>query len=451
MKPTLSFMMKYLRHLLRRTEGFKRSGLLQNSIPLTLSILTLIITLSGGCEDEPDVLGLDLLPDSIRAYVNNAEIIQAYTREGDSLVSNRNSQFIMGSHIHPVFGQTIASLVTEMSLIEYESYSFGTDPVQDSVILRFDFSGYTGDPLSTLMFHVYEYEEELRTDTNFYSNTDVDGKFNPAVLGTGQINYNDSIIKIFIEDQDFIDKFLLAPDSTYKTNDNFQTYIRGLYIVPELISGEGAVVKLDFVNYPGVLGIYYRNAEEDSLDYFLEVGGGTSKELSLFEYDLSGSPLEENLNNGDGPDSLVYIASPGVVNAIISFPELESWRDSMPIAINHAQLIITPLDTLSSSIKIQDYPALLELLRYGSDGVNRYVYDYMLNSSTYGGSYDSETNSYSFNLKVHLQSYLNGDLDNVDLILRPGSNAETYNQLILYGGTSNHSGRMRLEIVYTVL
>ena len=123
----------------------------------------------------------------------------------------------------------------------------------------------------------------------------------------------------------------------------------------------------------------------------------------------------------------------------------------MPIAINHAQLIITPKDTLTSGISVQDYPASLDLLRYGEDGVNRFVYDYMLNQATYGGFYDSETNSYRFNLKVHIQSFLNDDIDNLDLILLPASNAETYKQLIIYGGNSNHSDRLRLEIVYTIM
>ena len=83
--------------------------------------------------------------------------------------------------------------------------------------------------------------------------------------------------------------------------------------------------------------------------------------------------------------------------------------------------------------------------------MNRFLYDYMLNQSTFGGYYDAGTNSYRFNLKVHIQAFLNGDIDNLDLILLPGSNAETYKQLIFYGGNSNHSDRLKLEIVYTVM
>jgi hypothetical protein len=187
------------------------------------------------------------------------------------------------------------------------------------------------------------------------------------------------------------------------------------------------------------------------LEYFLEVGGNLSKEFNIFENDFTGSPLENFLNNGDDPDSMVYIGSPGLVNGIIRFPELSTWLDSMPVALNHAQLIMTPVDTLESGLSIQDYPASLELLRYGSDGVNRFLYDYMLDQNSFGGNYDPETNSYKFNLKVHFQSYLNGDLENIDLILMPASNADTYKQLIIYGGNSFHAGRMKLEIVYTVL
>ena len=433
------------------TERLPKSGKNHGNIHFILFILTYIAILSVGCEEKPDILGLDILPDSIRAYCDTSEVVYAFTMETDSVVSNIKSGFLLGSHVDTIFGQTTASIITEFDLIEYGSYSFGTNPMPDSVFIRLDFTGFKGDLMGDMEFFVYEFEEELRTDTNIYSNMDIEGRFNPAVLGSGEINASDSIVKISIEDTDFINKLLMAPDSVYKNNDYLQSYINGLYFVPVLQSGEGAMLDLTLSSYPGVLGIYYRNEEEDSLDYFLEVGGPASKKYNLFTYNFEGTPLAESLNNGTGPDSNVYIGSPGLVNAIIRFPELSFWIDSMPIAINHAQLIITPVDSLSSGIGIRDYPASLDLLRYGEDGVNRFIYDYMLNQTTFGGSYDEETNSYSFNLKVHIQSYLDGNLENLDLILLPGSNAETYKQLIVYGGNSRHPGKMRLEIVYTKL
>jgi hypothetical protein len=443
-------MMKYLLKLLFRTERYFYPSLRRKSIPVILFTLTLIIILPEGCEENPEILGRNLLPDSLQAFVSTSEAIHAFTRRTDSVVSNIKSTFLLGQNTHDEFGEVTAGLITEINLIDYESFSFGDDPHYDSVVLRLDFNNYIGDPLPSLEFRLYEFLGELRTDTNMYSNTEVDGKYNPVLLGTGSIDMNDSIIKIFIDDQDFIDKFLEAPDSVYKNNDNLQGYIRGFYIIPERFSGNGAMISLNFINYPASLTIYYRNEEDDSLSYSLEIGS-ISKHFNLFDHQFSGFPVEEYLNNGEEPDTLVYIESPGGVNGIIRFPELSAWLDSMPVAINHAQLIITPADTLTTGVKVGEYPASLDLFRYGEDGVNRYIYDYILNQSTFGGTYDDETNSYRFNLKVHIQSYLNGDIENPDLILLPGSNAETYNQLIIYGGNSGHADRMRLEIVYTNL
>ncbi|MBL7112458.1 MAG: DUF4270 family protein [Bacteroidales bacterium] len=433
-----------------RTERFFKSGIRLSSFPFILFTLTILITLPEGCEDKPEILGRDLLPDSLQAYYNSSEVIHAFTRKTDSIVSNKKATFLLGQNTHPAFGELSASLITEINLIEYASFSFGDDPEYDSVVLRLNFSDYVGDPLPSVEYRLYEFEEEIRTDTNIYSNTEMDGKYNPVMLGTGELDMNDSIIKIFIDEQNIIDKFFSAPDTVYKNNDNLQAYIRGFYIVPERLSGNGAMVNMNFTNYPASFIIYYHNKVDDSLSYFLEIGS-LSKHFNLFDHDFTESTVEEYLNNGDDPDSLVFVGSPGGVNAIIRFPELSVWLDSMPVAINHAQLIITPVDTLSYEIKVKDHPASLDLLRYGEDGVNRFLYDYMLNQSTFGGYYDAGTNSYRFNLKVHIQAFLNGDIDNLDLILLPGSNAETYKQLIFYGGNSNHSDRLKLEIVYTVM
>jgi len=442
--------MKYLRHLLRRIERFFKSSIRHSNIPFILFTLTLLIALGSGCEDKQGILGIDLLPDSIRTYVNTSEAVYSFTRETDSIVSNRGPSFLLGQNRHPVFGDLTASLITEINLVDYESFSFGDDPEHDSVILRIHFTDFVGDLQPSVEYKLYEYEEEIRTDTNIYSNTDIEGKYNPVLLGTGEMDMQDSIIKFSINEQNIIDKFLNAPDTIFKNNDYLQEYIRGFYIVPERRSGDGAMINVNFTNYPSSFTIYFHNNEEDSLYYPLQISS-PSKHFNLFEHEFGGSSVEEYLSNGDDPDSVVYIESPGGVGAIIRFPELSTWLDSMPIAINHAQLIITPTDTLTSGIKEQDYPASLDLLRYGEDGVNRFVYDYMLNQATFGGHYDSETNSYRFNLKVHIQSFLNDDIDNLDLILLPASNAETYKQLIIYGGNSNHSDRLKLEIVYTIM
>jgi len=442
--------MKYLLLLLMRIERFFKSSIRQSSIHFILFTFTIIITLAGGCEDKPEILGIDLLPDSIRTYVNTSEAIHSFTRETDSIVSNKKTLFLLGQNRHLVFGDLTASLITEINLVDYESFSFGEDPEHDSVVLRINFSGYDGDLQPSVVFSLYEYEDGLRTDTNIYSNTDIEGKYNPVLLSTGEMDMQDSLIKFVIDEQNIIDKFFNAPDTVYKTNEYLQEYIRGFYIVPERLSGAGAMINVNFNNYPSSFIIYFHNKEEDSLYYPLQIGS-SSKHFNLFEHEFVGTSVEEYLNNGDDPDSLVFIESPGGVNAIIRFPELSAWLDSMPIAINHAQLIITPADTLTSGIKVKDYPASLDLLRYGEDGVNRFVYDYMLNQATYGGHYDSETNSYRFNLKVHIQSFLNDDIDNLDLILLPASNAETYKQLIIYGGNSINSNRLKLEIVYTVM
>lgn len=420
------------------------------SILYFIAVIIVSFSILMSCEKDPDDLGRDLIPDTIYAYVDSTELIHSVSIKGDSLVTNKKSRQLFGHRIDPIFGISISELIAEITLIEEDSFNFGTNPHKDSVIFTMSFSGYKGDPQSSIEVFLYEFTDRIESDTNVYSNKDISGKYNPVPLGSGYINFADSALKITITDDDFIQRVFEADDTIFTVDENITQYVNGLYLRPQNWSQEGAILYTEFSEDPGQLSFYYYNDEGDSLSYHLSIGKYSGR-FSIYHHDYQGFSINEFLDGGSENDSLIFIQSMGGVNGIIRLPELENWIDSMPVAIIHAKLILTPADTLITGLKESDYPELLNMWLVYPEGGYRYVYDYFINSDTYGGTYDSEANSYVFNITYHIQSYLKGDVDNFDFIITPNNPADELKQVILNGANNQGKDRMKIEIIYAPL
>jgi hypothetical protein len=79
------------------------------------------------------------------------------------------------------------------------------------------------------------------------------------------------------------------------------------------------------------------------------------------------------------------------------------------------------------------------------------VYDYVVEPESFGGNYEEISDSYNFTIKVHLQSLTLGDVDNLEMIVRPSNGNETVTRGVLYGWSEDAMKRIRLEITYTRL
>jgi len=420
------------------------------TIPYLIVLSFLSFSLLIRCDKEPDDFGRPLIPDSIHVFVDTTERVYSVTVKGDSLVTNTRAIQLLGHRTDPMFGNTISELIAEILLIDKDSFNFGSNPHADSVIFTLSFTGYAGDPESDIEAFLYEYTEQIEMDTNVYSNKDISGNYDPVALGSGYVNFADSVLRINVTNEDFIQKFFNADDTIFTGNDKLTQYVRGLYIHPVNHSAEGAICYVNFSEDPGKLSFYYYNDDDDSLDYHLAISQYSGR-LSIYHHNYQEFPVYDFLSGGNESDSLVFIQSAAGVNGMIRLPELESWKDSMPVAINHAKLILQPADTLVTGINVSDYPQLLNMYLIDPSGGYRYVFDYLMNSETFGGEYNSETNSYVFNIGYQIQSYLNGDIDNFSFILIPASPSQIFSQVILCGDEYPGKNRMKIEIVYTPL
>jgi hypothetical protein len=394
-----------------------------------------------------------LLPsgDNFNVSFDTLDVVYGYTKVADSIRAGFKEHQLIGSIEDPFFGFSKAELVTTISS-STTSGGFGTNPVVDSVILYLAWSDLKGEGDLPFQLRVYEFTEQIRYDSTYYSNMDLTGKYRQPELGSTLVNPGDSIIVIRITGQEFIDKFLAAEDTILESSYYLQDYIYGLYLTTEDTQDEGIIMDFNFDLPNNQLYFYYSNDTLDSLSQYYSLENNNNGRINVFRHDPSGYPLEEYLLNSSDYDSLIFVQSMAGVSSVLRFPGLMHWLDSMPVAINEARLIVPVADTNITLQRSKYLPQTLNLYLIDENGNLARVYDEVLDASGFGGGLDEQTQTYSYTIKTQIQSILAGNVANLDMLLVPGNAASEVTRTGLYGWNQrDHRKRIRLEITYTLL
>ena len=408
--------------------------------------------LLSGCESKPDYIGSDLLPsgDNFTVSFDSMEVVYGYTKLGDSLVgSNKNVQ-LLGSIIDPLFGFSKAEYVTQIEATS-NSGSFGPNPKIDSVILTLQYEKFQGEDNLSQQIRVYEFMEFIRKDTNYYTNQDITDLYRQPELGNGWMSKDDTLIRIPITEETFINKFLQAEDSILSSAEYIQELMYGLYITGDDVATEGGIATINADAEGTMLEFYYANDTVDSISQNYTISRQRCQQFNLFSHDYTGYPIGEFLIDTSRNDSLLFIQSMAGVYPKIRFPEFPRWIDSMPVAINEAKLIFPVVDSSLTQQKSENLPSTVVMYLQEPSGRYNFVYDQVVSPESFGGDYQDFSNSYNFTIKVHLQSIAAGDVDNLEMIIRIANGDEVVSRGVLYGWSEDFMKRTRLEITYTRL
>lgn len=408
--------------------------------------------LLSGCESKPDYIGSDLLPsgDNFTVSFDSMEVVYGYTKLGDSLVgSNKNVQ-LLGSIIDPLFGFSKAEYVTQIEATS-NSGSFGPNTKIDSVILTLQYEKFQGEGNLSQQIRVYEFMEFIRKDTNYYTNQDITDLYRQPELGNGWMSKDDTLIRIPITEETFINKFLQAEDSILSSTEYIQELMYGLYITGDDVATEGGIATINADAEGTMLEFYYANDTVDSISQNYTISRQRCQQFNLFSHDYTGYPIGEFLIDTSRNDSLLFIQSMAGVFPKIRFPEFPRWIDSMPVAINEAKLIFPVVDSSLTQQKSENLPSKLVMYLQDPSGRYNFVYDQVVSPESFGGDYQDFSNSYNFTIKVHLQSVATGDVDNLEMIIRIANGDEVVSRGVLYGWSEDFMKRTRLEITYTRL
>lgn len=407
----------------------------------------------SSCDDEANFLGRDILPsgdDITTSYTEDTEI-SVNTVSSKPVVTSANPQMLLGSYEDEIFGRSRADILTNLEVIRRE---IETDFIIDSLVLSLEFSGFLGDSLYRQNLRVYELTDSLQSDTLFYSDFPAEGMYdNTRILAEANVLATDTLLHFHLSDPDLISRFEEVNDSVFNSQEGFDLFFYGFYITTDSVSSPGGAFKyLDLSSSNTKFSMYYHLVDSvDTEELQMRVGELTPK-VNRFMHNYQPGRVSGYINQDGTEDSLIYLSAMGGVNTKISFPGIEEWLDKKPIAINKAELVLSAEDTVYSGLSTFNYPGSLALYSYDENDNYQFIYDYRVDNSGdrgfYDGNYDSQTNTYRFNIGVHLQSYIQGDIDDLNLILLSSQSSLTANRVVLKGPDAQ-TNKMKLQISYT--
>ncbi len=444
---------------------------------LFLSILAIIFS---SCRKNNDEVGVDFLPqgNNYASVAYDSFDITAYTIQEDSLKIDSLSATLLGAINDPEFGTSSANMYTQVLLREI-NVDFGTNPTIDSVILSLarkpSVANY-GNENSEVELDIFRMDEIILSENKYYSN--YEPKIQPNAIGkwTGNLASTDTVwyeeagelkwtlntIRIPLNN-DFGEDFF--SNGKFGSNEVFVEYLNGIALIPNtssLSSGKGQIIPIDRTSDNSKLVIYYNQGLIKEFEINAE-----SQNISTYRIEDRNPTITNQISNPNVHYSETYLQAMGGSKVKIDIGGLyDLVKDGNSIAINDAKITFK----VKANSTSDDFPApdrLLLLQPSEEDGSNAFIIDLIdvlapPNSqwngyTTYGGTYDEDSKSYTFGINRHIQllldTYLNSGVDNnrgLYLII-PSDNPITPSRVILDTDNSGTVKNIRLKVTYTKL
>ena len=461
------------------------------------------------CDDETDTLGVSLI-----SNLDNLEIstdtfnITTRSIVADSVLARSTSSFL-GVIRDPETGEYIsANYMTQFHTLE--DYGFPAldsiasrddngDIIVDSCELRIFWDSFYGDSLSSMKCTAHELVAPMTEDKVYYSNFDPVKEglvrnesaggvkvsktytledMNVALSTRNNTNYSKNI-RILL-DKPYTDKegktynnygtYVMRKyyeeyggDSTYFKNSIRLTnnVIPGFYI--ESTGGLGSLAKIRITQ----LNLYFQyRGTSSSTPYTGTMSFAGTQEVMQHTNYVNESEKIQSL--ADDP-TCTYLKTPAGIFTEITLPVEDICRNHDNDTINSAKFTLQRLNDRTSSDYAFDAPTTVLLLPKDSlysFFENRDVYN---NKTSYVTTFDSKSNTYTFNnigslIKTMQQSKLNGNTSedwNKAVLIPVVTTVDSSNEISkvvhdmsltstrLVGGPGNPNGDIKISIIYS--
>jgi hypothetical protein len=381
-----------------------------------LAFFLCIITIS--CTD-PDILGLEIQPesDNILIFSSISSDFKIEVESEDSLRTDNIVSLTLGEIHDPIFGLNSAGFYTQLLLTE-NNISLGTNPLVDSVVLSYTYSGYYGEISQLDNISVQKIVTDLHNDSVYYSNS-----FQLTDINTDNVEEfiisenNNPNIRIKLKNT-FGQEILDLGSEILLDNETFLSEFNGLGLSA---SGSNAMLYLNPNGSESYFKIYYHNDENtsDTLSLDFQVGGDAAR-VNIFN--------EKKSENIIGDSSKIYIQSMAGYKAKLSFNNIDTLRELLnDKVINKATIEFNVLDDSQAEYLAHEK---LVLVRLNSAGENIFLSDFLLEGDAYfGGNLSNE--KYQFNITRYLYQLLTNSDFTSELYLLSVGGAVNANRTLL--------------------
>ena len=267
---------------------------------ISLGLVVGLIAVS--CTD-PNTIGLEIQPPSDNIIISDTSSFSWQTSQvesEDSLRTDEALNLILGEISDDlIFAYNNAGFYTQILLTENNT-DLGINPIVDSVVMSYTYSGYYGDLVDFSMISMKEIEESIYKDSTYYSTKSIED-FGMPYNFVESFSLNDNseenpALKMNLQNQ-LGQKILDLGPEILKDNETFLENFYGLHIYA---SATSTMLYLNPNGSNSYFKIYYHNTESDSLSLDFELGGNAAR-INLFN--------PKPLSNLTQIDEKVYIQS----------------------------------------------------------------------------------------------------------------------------------------------
>lgn len=434
----------------------------------TLSILSLgivIITLlSVACKKEGQ-LGMEILPDSDEIVFKYDTInVSAHTYLADSSTTAVSAFCQIGSIKDPFLGLANSGFLISVFNTD-DDFEPENIAIIDSIIVSIPFSNqyndtteagesitrtsidtsYYGTLNNSFQFSIYELKQELRNDSVYYSNMNLDDWHDQAqpILQKQVIFDGDEETLKFSLPFSLMSKFKNSSATNFEDDESFKEFFKGFYFKCEnQTSDGGAIFTLNSNSADAEMTIYYKTLS-DTLSAAFEMAGASH--LNIFNTDYTGTLFENSINDTTVQDTVSFVQGLDGLSTrvMISNNELTKLDNKV---IYEARLEVKLQDTLYTQTDIYEPSRGLFLLKYSDDFFNKEtLQEYTLSTGYSAKSRDKDL--YSFTITEYLQNLTQGNNVNSGLFIDEAYPQNSPRRTILRSG--NNSDPMQIVIKYS--
>lgn len=383
-------------------------------------LLSLVLGLTIVSCTDPNTIGLEIQPPSDNVIISSASFdgFSFATESEDSLRTDEPLNLILGQIIEDPLLISSSGFYTQILLTENNT-NLGTNPVVDSVVLSYTYSGYYGTLEEFNVLEVDKISENLHKDSIYYSNSYTSPYYTNINVDSFHLSTNtaDPFLRIRLNPS-FGQEILDLGEDYLKDNETFLQYFKGISVSAQATN---TMLYLNAEGSDSYLKIYYHNDEGGtdtlSLDFTL---GGDAARMNLFNTKDNNSIIED--------DSRIYIQSMAGYKAKINIGNLDLLRDTLKGKVINKATINFDVEAGSQS----DYEAheKLVLVRVNENGENIFLTDFTIEGELYfGGNLEGE--KYEFNITRYIYQLLNNQSYTSNLYLLPAGAVVNANRTIL--------------------
>jgi hypothetical protein len=298
------------------------------------------------CDDEYSTVGGEIIENPSNLELEEVEVT-AYSKKINSVQTNNLGNHLLGVFNHPIYGQTTASILSQVSL-PTNNPTFGVEPELDSVVLTIPYfstegeldtdgnieyvldSIYGNTPIKISVQESNYYLNDLDPEADFQERqkyySDQQDLFEQNLVGE-VIYENDNFIPspraiVSYEENaegqqdtitsgpalrvklpvDYFQEKIIAKEgsSVLSNNNNFKNYLRGMFIKAEPTAEDGTMIFFNLQDSDAGIELFYTTEVETSTD-----NGGTETVRSPRNYQLNFGSTIVNTFEGEYPGDVL--------------------------------------------------------------------------------------------------------------------------------------------------